>query len=181
MFLLSRPWTSNAFRMGGRPSVNWTSTTAPMTATIWPWFVAAASASLSWVVLVDRDRRLLQQGRGQRLPHHLPETVGKNRLLWAAVCLKTEPLTAYLPTKFASLDHPTILYHSSIWKDGGRVGCAVVVGSSDTGFGLSNAVFENEAWARIPNRNEIGDGGMKIHFEHIKSKCGSNSKRFKGK
>ena len=34
MFLLSRPWTSNAFRMGGRPSVNWTSTTAPMTATI---------------------------------------------------------------------------------------------------------------------------------------------------
>lgn len=34
--LVSRPCTSRAFRMGGRPSSNWTSTTAPMTATMRP-------------------------------------------------------------------------------------------------------------------------------------------------
>lgn len=34
--LVSLPCTSRAFRMGGNPSSNWTSTTAPMTATIRP-------------------------------------------------------------------------------------------------------------------------------------------------
>lgn len=40
----SRPDTSRALRMGGRPSSNWTSTTAPMTATMRPLAVAAAAA-----------------------------------------------------------------------------------------------------------------------------------------
>lgn len=34
--LVSLPCTSKAFRMGGSPSSNWTSTTAPMTATMRP-------------------------------------------------------------------------------------------------------------------------------------------------
>ena len=41
------------------------------------------------------------------------------------------------------------------------------VPSGDTGLRPSNAVFENEAWARIPNRNRFKDGGMKIQFEHM--------------
>lgn len=42
--LLSRPATSSALRMGGRPSSNWTSTTAPITATIRPLASAAWAA-----------------------------------------------------------------------------------------------------------------------------------------
>lgn len=43
--LLSLPCTSRAFRMGGNPSSNWTSTTAPMTATIRPVAVPAFGAA----------------------------------------------------------------------------------------------------------------------------------------
>lgn len=45
--------TSRAFRMGGRPSSNCTSTTAPITATILPWApdLAAAAGSLGAAAL----------------------------------------------------------------------------------------------------------------------------------
>lgn len=43
--LLSLPCTSKAFRIGGNPSSNWTSTTAPMTATIRPVAVPAFGAA----------------------------------------------------------------------------------------------------------------------------------------
>merc|ERR1719348_1035228 len=43
--------TSKAFRISGSPSSNWTSTTAPMTATIWPWFLPPVDALRFWTWL----------------------------------------------------------------------------------------------------------------------------------
>lgn len=59
----SRPATSRAFRMGGRSSSNWTSTTAPMTATMRPAATVTAAAGATYSLPGESCRRGAQLAR----------------------------------------------------------------------------------------------------------------------
>merc|ERR1719472_553511 len=58
MSLGSLPTTVRALRISGRPSSNWTSTTAPMTETTWPLCPSTAGVTENWRWLATAGRAL---------------------------------------------------------------------------------------------------------------------------